>query len=473
MTWDYGVFLEEAIKLLRSELADQEYTMWLSRLAYVSSTADKIIAGTPSGFYRDQIAQRYQKMLEAKLLELHGAPLGLEIQVSKVEATPVSENKAPAPDIIEAARPSPLPNDGPVIVETRQASSKGFVRHPQLNPDYVFENFVIGENNGFAANAAIAIAKNPGKAYNPCLIYGGVGLGKTHLLQSVGNYIHQEDPEKKIIYISMENFTNEFVQCIRENRMQSFKNKYRSVDVLLIDDIHFIQKMEGTQEELFFTFEALIHNQKQMIFSCDRPITEVKEISERLRSRFQRGFTVDLQPPSFEIRLAILKKKCDSWGISIPDDSLSMICNLITTNVRDLEAALTKLRAYSELVSKQITPEITKSLLKDSVANINQKNITLDAIIKIVAQYFNLTPFDMQNKKRNRALVYPRQIAMYIAREITEYSTTEIGHAFGGRDHSTVMHSCDRITDRLKTDATLEPTIKELIRSIRQDHTKS
>jgi len=474
--WDYRVFWEESINQIRHEVSEEEFGMWFQRVEYLDSKENVIRLSVPSNFYRDQVKQRYLSMIENTLYELSGNNLGIEFEIVGPRSNK-SSHKTNTHEVSTVQEPSSYKVDDhpPVFtsIDQKEPAEKnihhGSITHPNLNSQYTFDNFVIGDNNSFAANACLAIARNPGRSYNPCLIYGGVGLGKTHLLQSVGNYVYQTSPDKKILYISMENFINDFILATRDQKMHQFKAKYRSVDVLLIDDIHFIQKKESTQEELFYTFEALFQNQKQMVFSCDRPINELKDISDRIRSRFQRGFTVDLQPPSFETRNAIIRKKCDAWNISIPDESINIICNNITTNVRDLEAALIKLKAFAELVSKDISPEITKQQLKDFFVVTSQKNISIESIIRVVAQYFSLTNQDMKNKRRTRAVAFPRQIAMYIAREITEYSTTEIGLEFGGRDHTTVMHACQRISDKMKTDGTLEPAIRDLIKTIKND----
>jgi len=343
--------------------------------------------------------------------------------------------------------------------------------HNQLRKDHTFDNYIIGDNNSFASNAAIAISKNPGTAYNPFLIYGGVGLGKTHLMQSIGNYIYDKS-DSKVIYITAENFTNEFVQSIQSRTIQAFKNKYRYIDVLLIDDIHFLQKKTETQEELFYTFDALYNGNKQMVFTCDRPVSELKNLSDRLRSRFERGLTVDLQPPSYETRCAILKKKAEERKVRIPDDVIELISRNVTSNVRDLEAALLKLTAYTDLVGKEINITIAQQQLKDVFASPKQSNVTLEVIQRVTAEYFALSFNDLKGKKRTKAIAFPRQLAMYIARDITEYSTTEVGMEFGGRDHTTVMHACQKIEERIRSDPTLDSTINTLIRSIKEYSSK-
>jgi len=451
-SWDYSMFWHEAMKQLQDELSEQEYSMWFNRMEYTSSGKEQITVKVPSSFYRDQVKQRYLATIQDKLFELSGSELHLEFEVAKAE-TPATE-KAPQPKT-ESKRTA--------ATQTREPKPP----HLQLREEYTFDNFVIGENSSFAANAALAIAKNPGTAYNPCLIYGGVGLGKTHLIQSIGNQVYQEYEKLRIVYVTMESFTNDFIQSIREKRTQGFKNKYRYADVLLIDDIHFLPGKPETQEELFHTFNALYDANKQMVFTCDRPVSEIRDLTDRLRNRFERGLNVDLQPPSYETRFAILKKKIERSQLDVPTEVIELICNNVTTNVRDLEAALTKLIAYAELVNKQITVAVARSQLKDMLSNPHQSKITIDAIQRAVADYFNLSSQELKGKKRTKTVAFPRQLAMYICREITEYSTTEVGLEFGGRDHTTVMYACQRIENRIRTDATVETIIQNLIRDIK------
>jgi len=290
-------------------------------------------------------------------------------------------------------------------------------------------------------------------------------------MQSIGNYIY-DNSDSKVIYITAENFTNEFVQSIQSRTIQAFKNKYRYIDVLLIDDIHFLQKKTETQEELFYTFDALYNGNKQMVFTCDRPVSELKNLSDRLRSRFERGLTVDLQPPSYETRCAILKKKAEERKVRIPDDVIELISRNVTSNVRDLEAALLKLTAYTNLVGKEINITIAQQHLKDVFASPKQSNVTLEVIQRVTAEYFALSFNDLKGKKRTKAIAFPRQLAMYIARDITEYSTTEVGMEFGGRDHTTVMHACQKIEEKIRSDPTLDSTINALIRSIKEYSSK-
>lgn len=473
---DYRLFWEEAVKQIQEELTEQEFSLWFNRMSYASSRQETIIVSVPSSFYRDQVKSRYLNLIENKLYELSGSRIAIEFQVQAVavdgtteknqsrKSTPASPPKGTSGSQPRAGTQNPSAPVSPQEPAYRNRHS----HHPSLKKEYTFDNFIIGENNAFAANAAMAIAKNPGTGYNPCLVYGGVGLGKTHLLQSIGNSVFQDFSDSKIIYVTMENFTNEFIQAIREKKQHMFKNKYRHADVLLIDDIHFLQKKPETQEELFHTFNALYDSNKQMVFTCDRPVSELKEITDRLRSRFERGLNVDLQPPSYETRYAILKKKIEAAGVQIPEESINLICENVTTNVRDLEAALTKLIAYAELVNKSITVDITKQQLKDFFSSPIQKNITIAVIQRNVAEYFGVSVQELKSKRKTKTIAFPRQVAMYIARDITEYSTTEVGLEFGGRDHTTVMHACDRIKERMKSDPYLVGQIDSLKKAIRE-----
>ncbi|MFP4612071.1 MAG: chromosomal replication initiator protein DnaA [Spirochaetaceae bacterium] len=479
----WNIFWEEAMKQLEAELSEHEFSMWFNRMEFSHSNASQIVVTVPSSFYRDQVRQRYLPVIEEKLHELSGTDLALEFEVrnnrrngsgndgSNGHATgggAAGEKEASSEETDEAHHTRSSPRAG----GKTPPGGKKKPAHSTLREEYTFDNFVIGQNNSFAANAAMAIARNPGTGYNPCLIYGGVGLGKTHLIQSIGNWAHQEFDNLKIIYVTMESFTNDFIQSLRENRTQTFKNRYRYADILLVDDIHFLQGKPETQEELFHTFNALYDSNKQMVFTSDRPVSDIRDLTDRLRSRFERGLNVDLQPPSYETRYAILKKKIDRTGIRMPEEVTELICNNVTTNVRDLESALTKLIAYADLVDKEITPEVAQQQLKDFFASPKQSNITMDIIQRTVADYFNLSSQELKGKKRTKVIAFPRQLAMYIAREMTEYSTTEVGLEFGGRDHTTVMHACQRIEHRMRTDPTVEPTIQFLIRQIKEQGTK-
>ncbi len=461
-TWDYSAFWNEAMNQFSKELSAQEYSMWFN-IEYDSASQDSITVRVPSAFYKDQLTKTYQSAIESKLFELSGKKILIEFIIVKPESL-----EAPTKPDGNAIGNSQKPVAKGTELKEKSITPKTRERHHQLNRRYTFENYIIGENNSFAANAAMAIASNPGTAYNPFLIYGDVGLGKTHLMQAIGNRAWNLDTQPKIICISAEDFTNDFIQSIHGKNMPSFKNRYRSVDILLIDDIHFFENKEGSQEELFHTFNALYDGNKQMVFTCDRPASELKNLSDRLRSRFERGLNVDLSPPNYETRYAILKKMAETQKIDIPAEVFEVIALNISTNIRDLEAALIKLSAYAKLVGMKITLEVAQQQLKDVFSQTKHGNITIDNIIRTVSDAYKLSANDLKGKKRTRSIVMPRQIAMYIAREITEYSTTELGLEFGGRDHTTVMHSCQKIDAQLKLDPTLETKIQKLIQTIKQ-----
>ncbi|NLE16867.1 MAG: chromosomal replication initiator protein DnaA [Spirochaetales bacterium] len=461
----YFEFWQETASRIKDTLPEQEYNTWFNRIAYLRSEDKKVILAGASQFILDTVIARYRDLIVNTLCELTGEDINVEFtvvsrseieQITKPQSNPKETEEVPEPVQIQAK--AKISNEKTLRMKEES----------NLNPSYEFSTFVIGDNSAFAYNASLAIAKNPGVSYNPCLIYGGVGLGKTHLLNSIGNYIINNTPELKVMYVTAEMFTNEFIESIGSQRTQHFKNKFRKVDVLLIDDIHFLQGKDSTQEELFHTFNNLYESKKQMVFTCDRPISELKNITDRLSSRFERGLNVDLQPPNYETRMAILKKKLGERGSSMSEEILNYIATNVCTNVRDLESSLTKLIAYSELLSQEISFEKAKELLgilPSLAANANQ-TLSIDTIIKVVGEYFNVSSFEIKGKKKNKSLIQPRQIAMFLARDITEYSTTEIGTEFGGRDHTTVMHAYDRIESLMKGDESFSNTILKLKRDL-------
>ena len=451
---NFTVIWNETLSQIRSELDEQEFQTWFN-LELQKADDKAFTIAVPSLFYLDQVKKRYQAYIEGKIEELIGKKVAINLVIG--QKSDVSANILEKPSKSNPAIEKP---------EKKQLVKE---KHPQLRYDYTFKSYVVGENNSFAANAAQAIASNPGTAYNPFLIYGGVGLGKTHLMQAIGNYIHA-NTDYKVIYISAETFTNEFIASIQNDSQKAkaaFKNKYRFIDILLLDDIHFLQKKDGTQEELFYTFNALYDANKQIVFTCDRPVSDLKDFNERLRSRVGRGLNVDLQPPNYETRCAILKKKAESSGVIIPDNVIDLISKNISTNIRDLESALNTLTAYAKLVGKPVTLEVAQQRLKDVFASPRQLNISIEIIQRVVAEKFRLSHNDLKGKKRNHSIVYPRQLAMYICREITDHTTTEIGQDFGGRDHTTVMYSCQKIEDIVRSDPAVDSTIQSLIRDIK------
>ena len=456
---DYEGFWKETLIQLRNDLGEEEFSGWFSDMKYLRAGKDSIVIGIPSAFHRDKVKSRYLNAINSKLRELSDSEIAIEFEITGKKTSKKEEALPQLPQKDEDSTAS--------TSDETQKSKKKREKHPQMRDDYTFDRYVIGENNGFAANAATAISKNPGKAYNPFLIFGGVGLGKTHLMQAIGNHIH-ENSDNKVICVTSEDFLNEYLDGIAQGKMNAFKNKFRYTDVLLIDDIQFFQDKPGVQEELFHTFNALANAKKQLVFTCDRPPSELKKFSERLISRFEQGLRADLQPPRYEERCAILKSTAESRNVEIPSDVIDYVGKNISSNIRDLIAALNTLIAYTELMKKPITLEIAQQRLKDSLSASRQSNLSMDNIIRVVSNYFSLTPNDLKGKKRSQNIVFARQLAIYIGREMTDYSTTELGQEFGGRDHTTAMYSIEKIKCKLLTDPTLETTVESIKRSIKE-----
>lgn len=335
-----------------------------------------------------------------------------------------------------------------------------------LNPRYTFDTFVVGGNNEFARAAALAVAENPGEIYNPLFIYGGVGLGKTHLMHSIAHFVLNQNPNAKVLYVTSEKFTNELIDAIQKKTTAQFREKYRNIDILLIDDIQFIIGKESTQEEFFHTFNTLHEAKKQIIISSDRPPKEMLTLEDRLRSRFEHGLMADIQPPDYETRMAILKKKEELDGYSINEEVLKYIASNIKSNIRELEGALTKVVAFSRLKKRDLTLDLAKEALQDIISPNEKKIITPELIVDIVAEHFNISSSDIYSKDRSRVVSYPRQIVMYLCRRLTELSVTDIGKALGNRDHSTILHGCDKIESDIRKDPSLHNTIDVLIKKI-------
>ncbi len=340
------------------------------------------------------------------------------------------------------------------------------MQETRLNSKYSFENFVVGSSNRFAHAASMAIVESPAKAYNPLFIYGGVGLGKTHLMHAMGNELLKKSAKTKVLYISSEEFTNQLISAIQHRQTPKFRQRYRHVDVLLIDDIHFIAGKESTQEEFFHTFNSLYDAHKQIVVSSDRSPKEIRTLENRLVSRFEWGLITDIQPPDFETRTAILRKKSEKGTVHLPDELFFFLAENIKTNIRELEGALIRVVAYAKLMNKEITVDLAKEILKGMIIE-GEKKINVDLIQKKVGQYFDMGPQDMKGKRRTKTIVYPRQIAMYLSRSLTDLSLPEIGNSFGGRDHTTVLHACEKIEKGLKTDEKMRWIIDKLTTDIK------
>ena len=331
-----------------------------------------------------------------------------------------------------------------------------------LNEKYTFESFIVGPSNNLAYATSLAVAQTPGDAYNPLFIYGGVGLGKTHLVNAIGNYIVRENPKMKVLLMTSEAMTNELIDAITRKKTSELRERIRSVDVLMVDDVQFFSKTKATQEEFFHTFNSLYEKQKQIIIASDRPPKELPEIQERLRSRFEWGLTVDIQKPDYETRAAILRQKAAEMGVEVPADVIDYIAQNVNSNIRELEGCLTNLNAHAELMNQPISLELARTALAGRIGQQASRAITPELIIEVIARQYDLEPGDITGKKRSQGIALPRQIAMYLCRQLTTLSTTSIGQAFGGRDHTTVMHGCDKVADAMDADFSFQKKVQEL-----------
>lgn len=454
--------------LYKSQNKEDEFKLWFN-MNYVEDTIDTITVSVASSFLQQTMQKKGNfDIVLKKLKEITGQEdirlncIVVKEELSESKKSESLNDEKPSKKSVEPETSSSNSN----AAENKKAN---FKKHQLLQEEYTFDTFIPGDNSNFAYNASIAVAKNPGKQYNPILLYGGSGLGKTHLMQAIGNYIYNNGGEKlKICYVSAETFTNEFTVSIKEGKTNAFKNKYRNLDVLLLDDIHFLQNKEQTQEELFYTFNALHEKKAQMVFTCDRPIKEIKNMAARLVSRLANGLCIDLQPPSYETRVAILQKKIDLMDKTLSQDIVEYIAKNIETNVRDLEAALNKVFGYADLVEKKPDLEITKHLLKDVMDSGSTESISIDVIQKVISDNYQISVADLKGKKRDKKFVIPRQIAIYVARELTEMAYTDIGNEFGGKDHSTIMSAYNKIAEQIKIDSSLESKIQLYIREIKE-----
>lgn len=454
--------------LYKSQNKEDEFKLWFN-MNYVEDTIDTITVSVASSFLQQTMQKKGNfDIVLKKLKEITGQEdIRLNCIVVKEELS--ESKKSESLNDEKSSKKSVEPETSSSNSNAAENKKANFKKHQLLQEEYTFDTFIPGDNSNFAYNASIAVAKNPGKQYNPILLYGGSGLGKTHLMQAIGNYIYNSGGEKlKICYVSAETFTNEFTVSIKEGKTNAFKNKYRNLDVLLLDDIHFLQNKEQTQEELFYTFNALHEKKAQMVFTCDRPIKEIKNMAARLVSRLANGLCIDLQPPSYETRVAILQKKIDLMDKTLSQDIVEYIAKNIETNVRDLEAALNKVFGYADLVEKKPDLEITKHLLKDVMDSGSNESISIYVIQKVIADNYQISVADLKGKKRDKKFVIPRQIAIYVARELTEMAYTDIGNEFGGKDHSTIMSAYNKIAEQIKIDSSLESKIQLYIREIKE-----
>lgn len=427
---------EKAQQSIQRKINQQNYGTWIKPLRPLSFTENIFVLEVPNKFFKEWLAEHYEKALREALTEAIGDPVQLHLSVSS------------SPHILVEEKQNHIGNENRIDV--------------QLNPRFTFDNFVVGPSNRFAHAAALAVAESPTRSYNPLFIYGGVGLGKTHLMHAVGQYIQQHNTKMKVVYVSTEKFMNEMINSIRDDRTSAFRNKYRSIDVLLIDDVQFLAGKESTQEEFFHTFNTLYESRRQVVVTSDSHPREIPTLEERLRSRFEWGLITDIQPPDLETRMAILRKKAECDGLNLPNEVSLFLATKIKSNIRELEGSLIRLAAYASFTGSVITIDLTKEVLKDILKESESKIVSVDLIQKVVAQYFNLKPSDMKAKRRTDAIAFPRQIAMYLTRELTELSLPEIGEYFGGRDHTTVMYACAKISKKIKEDENFNQVINNV-----------
>ena len=432
---------DKTLDLIKVELTEVSFNTWLKAIQPISLTDNVFTFSVPDDFTKGILEARYLTLIRNALKQVSSTYYDIKLVIGTEEKE------------MEQAE------------ERNRDKASEEQSNSSLNPKYTFDTFVIGNSNRLAHAASVAVAESPAKAYNPLFIYGGVGLGKTHLMHAIGHYILNQNKKAKVVYVSSETFTNELINSIRDDRNEEFRNKYRTIDVLLVDDIQFIAGKERTQEEFFHTFNALHEANKQIIISSDRPPKEIPTLEDRLRSRFEWGLIADIQAPDLETRIAILKKKAKMENIQISDNVMLLIAKKIQSNIRELEGALIRIVAYSSLTNGEINEDLAEEALKDIITNIKPKIVSVNTIKDAVGSYFNLKIEDFNAKKRNKSIVYPRQIAMYLCREITDLSLPKIGEEFG-RDHTTIMHAHEKISNEIKIDPNLKSIIEDLANRI-------
>lgn len=452
--------------LYKSQNNEPEFQLWFN-MKYVEDTIDTITVSVANPFLQQTMQRKGNfDIVLKKLKEITDQN---DIKLNVIIKEDSEKDKKIETETSETASKSSKQNKSSESNDSEKAAKTSLKKHPLLQEEFTFDTFIPGDNSRFAYNAAIAVANEPGKKYNPILFYGGSGLGKTHLMQAIGNYIYHNGGEKlKICYVSAENFGNDFTASLISKKPNDFKNKYRNLDVLLLDDIHFLQNKDGMQMELFYTFEALSQKNAQMVFTCDRPIREIKNMADRLVSRLSNGLCIDLQPPDYETRYAILQKKIELQHRTLEPEIIDFIAKNVETNVRELESALDKVLGYEELIGKKVNLDILKNQLRDIISSNSTENISLDVIQKVIADNYQISISDLKGKKREKKFVVPRQIAIYISRELTEISYTELGNEFGGKDHSTIMTAYKKVAEQIKIDSSLESRIQSYIREIKE-----
>jgi chromosomal replication initiator protein len=436
---------------LRSMLSGDTYNLWFAPLRASALDQNSLTLEVANDFCEVWLKDNYMSLLQDVVAVASGRQLQIKFKVT-------SGANAPSPAALVAA-----PHKSKTVAEPAGQDRNNSANHePSFNPKNTFDTFVVGNNNNFAYAAALAVAQSPGKSYNPLFLYGGVGLGKTHLLHAIGQHVGGNKKGARVAYVSSEKFTNEYIDGIQNNQLVRFRKKYRQTDVLLIDDIQFLAGKERIQEEFFHTFNALHESHKQIVLTCDRPASEIQGLEHRLVSRFEWGLVTDLQPPDVEMRLAILQKKAQLMGVKLPEEIMNFLANRIRTNIRRLEGALIRVASYAALTGKPLTLELVEGLLREILHEEGRFSINIEVIQKKVAEHFDIRLADMTSKRRPENIAFPRQVAMYLSREMTQSSLSVIGEAFGGRDHGTVLHACRLVKDRMEVDASVRQVVSYL-----------
>lgn len=446
---NFALIWKHIADAIRPEVSADTFQRWFKAVKLVAADEAEITLRVPNNIYQLWIETNYMGLLQSALLKVLGTPRKIHFTIAdtpeREEDTPLPPSKSAAPGKKTAANG----DAGGTIVNG-------------MNPRNTFDSFVVGTGNQFAHAASLAVAQNPAKTYNPLFVYGGVGLGKTHLMHAIGQHVASSKKGAKVMYLSSEKFTNEFIDAIQNSKLVKFRNRYRMADILLIDDIQFLAGKERSQEEFFHTFNTLFDGHKQIILSSDRPPSEIQNLEGRLVSRFEWGLTAELQPPDIETRMAILRKKAQLLNIKLAPEIYEFLAERIKTNVRRLEGALMRVASFSSLSGRELTPDTVEHLLKDILQEEARRTVTIEQIQRKVAEHFDIRLADMTSKRRPANIAFPRQIAMYLSRELTKASLTEIGEAFGGRDHGTVLHAHRLVKDKMIEDEKVRQVVSFL-----------
>jgi chromosomal replication initiator protein len=434
----------KCLSIIEKKVGTNAFELWFKPMKFLQAKDNSVVLEIPNRFFKEWVEDYYPNLLGGTLEEITGRPATLKFKIAEKED---SETKK---------------IDARLEGRKQRLASKGIY----LNPKYTFANFVRGQSNQFAHAAAMAVADSLGKAYNPLFIYGGVGLGKTHLITAVGNKVADKRHDFNILYVSSEQFTNEVVSAVRHGKTEELKGRYRNLDLLLVDDVQFIENKTATQEELFHTLNALYEKQRQIVLSSDRPPKEIKNVTDRLRSRFSMGLIADIQPPEIELRMAIIQKKAEAERIQLSEEVRNFLAAKIKSNIRELEGSLIRLGAHAALTGEPINVSMAKNILRDIISE-DDRPITIDQIQKLTAEFFGIKCQEMRSKKRTKEVAIPRQVAMYVSKQLTDSSLSDIGKNFGGKDHATVIYACRQIEERREKDEDFNRKVDYLIKRMK------